>query len=237
MGERIDTDALLHRAMETNHLEDPEHPVKLEGPMFRAERAEQEREHSLREFVVHEVVSHGLAKFALHSLGYVAEAIVSAGVATIECAFKTVEEGEVLNAAVKREYAVGACLALCVDALPAGYRASVAQGFVARGVASPGAAQVYAALQAQPNADGIRAGIQGNCRDGQQYALAKGIGTSADLATALQQNPEFAGRYEGDLAFKLGADSVIWAAAHGELDTVRSQLPLVPQARAVEVRG
>jgi hypothetical protein len=237
MGERIDTDAVLHRAMVTNHLEDAEHPVGLEGPTYRTERATQDQERSLPHFLLEEVGKHRVAHPVLHALDAVAQAIVGAGEATIKCAFKTMGEGDDLNAAVKREYAIGAALALCVDELPPGFRASVARGFVQPGVASPGAVQVYATLQSQPGADDIRAGIQANCRDGQQYALAKGIATAADLATALRQNPELAHRYQGDLAFKLGTDSVIWATANGGLPALQGQLPPAAQPRAIEVHG
>jgi hypothetical protein len=64
--------------------------------------------------------------------------MMGAGEATINCAFKTIQEGDELNAGVKREYAVGACLAVCSDVLPPGFRASVAQGFPAACSSGPG---------------------------------------------------------------------------------------------------
>jgi hypothetical protein len=63
------------------------------------------------------------------------------------------------------------------------------------------------------------------------------MSTRAELSVALQQNPEFAARYNNDLAFKLGVDSVVWSKPNGELPAIANQLAPTPQVQKLEVRG
>jgi hypothetical protein len=192
--------------------------------------AELARDHLVEE-AAHEVA--GKYAEAISGLG---GAIITAGKFTIDCAIKSVEEAEPLNDALRRENAVTACVCLCLPALPDDFPRSIF-GQLESGKPAPKGEAMFTSIIAGPDGANVRAGIVGNCQDGQRYALAKGIATSVDLATALKQNPEFAQRYKHDLAFKIGTDSVVWASAHDAIAEVRSHLAPAPQAHTLEVRG
>jgi hypothetical protein len=68
MGDRIDTDAQLHRALVSNQLEDAEHPVELEGSLYRTERAAQNHERSLAEFLLEHFVDEKISHVPLHAV-------------------------------------------------------------------------------------------------------------------------------------------------------------------------
>jgi hypothetical protein len=244
MSDRIDTDAVLHRAMLANQLELLHEPVDIEGDLYRTtdDKQRDERDplkmlHALSTEARNEVLLHGVLGTAAHTIGWVGSLMVAAGKETIEKAFKTIHEGDELKIAVKREYAVGACAMLCASALPQGFRDDLFGKFVQKGEPSPGAVSVVTTIRTRPDGPQIEEGMVANCRDGQRYALDRHITTAADLAVVLKQNPEFASRYRHDLAFKLGADSVLWASSHGQVPELERGLPAAPVVTALEVRG
>ncbi len=244
MSDRIDTDAVLHRAMLANQLEDPKEPVNLAGDLYRTTVAKQREDcdilnmfHGVGVEVRNELVVHKLLGTAAHALGWIGSGIIAAGKETILRAIETMHEGDELKEAVKREYAAAACAMLCADALPLGFTTQLYGEFVKPGAASPGAVAVYKTILSRPDAADIQQGFVDNCRDAQRYALDRHIGTAADRTIALQQNPYLAKRYQHDLAFKLGIDSVVWASEHGQLPAIEQQLPAAPAATALEVRG
>jgi hypothetical protein len=248
MSDRIDTDAVLHSALLANHLEDPSHPINLEGDGWGAVR-EKQREESDPLNMLSDVVGEGqkevLQHAALHhyfekaaeALGWFPGLFVAAGKETIAKAFETIREGDDLNLGLRRDCAVGACLVLCGSALPAGFGEDLQSHFALPGELPAGAHRVYETILARPDGWDIRQGMVANCRDGQRYALDRHITTPAELAVALDQNREFADRYHHDLAFKLGADSVIWSQAKGQLPALEHQLPAAPVPATMEVRG
>jgi hypothetical protein len=150
---------------------------------------------------------------------------------------KNIAEGDDLNAAVKREYGVGACVDFCSAALPEGFVAAVKEQFVKPGSVSPGAKAVEAKLFEAPDFAAVQATLIANCRDGQQYAFSHSVTSAEDLRTALEQNPGFAERYQNDIAFKLGADAVVWAFIHDQSAAIASALPAVAEPTSVELRG
>ncbi len=244
MGNRIDTDGVLHSAMQAKPLE--QHGmVDLEGDLYHATKEKQREERDALLDVIkmsagevrNEVVLHQFFGNVAHAVGAVSSLIIGAGMETIACALETIHEGEQLNDAVVREYGAAACAMLCRSALPQGFVADFFRQFVKKGEASPGAVAVYNTIIARPDADQIRAGMVANCVDGQRHALDRHITTRHDLETSLKLNPDFANRYRHDLAFKLGTDSVIWAEAHGQLPALDGQVPAATSGSMIEVRG
>src|SRR5690349_6927472 len=59
MGDRINTDQVLHNAMTSLGLEDPSHRVQIEGPLYQNVDAEQRKELE---------IEHAAPKFALSSV-------------------------------------------------------------------------------------------------------------------------------------------------------------------------
>jgi hypothetical protein len=246
MGDRIETDVLLHDAMVANHLENTDDKVNLEGALYHATAAKQREEHG--QFWMNMFMSaavHLVGEDAMHvALHHVDKpfvkpgpAIVMAGYETISKNVETINEGDELKEGIKREYGVGACVMLCQTALPPGFQADVYDQFFKKGEASPGAVAVYQTIMSQPGAEATRDGFVANCKDGQRYALDRHILTQDDLKTALLQNPELRNRYRTDLAFKLGVDSVIWANSHGGVAPIEASLAPAPQPVTTEVRG
>ncbi len=242
MSDRIDTDAVLHKFMLQNHLEEPDHQVNLEGDLYRAtvkkQREEKEPFQIIGELtgeVRDEVRNHALFHTTCTALG-IGTLFIAAGLATIDKTFETMHEGQELNEAGLRECAVGAVLTLCASTLPEDFGPSFHLN-VGKGAMRDGSSRLLVAIGKSPESAQIREGLIANCRDGQHYLIDRHIGTNDELATALRQNPEFASRYQHDLAFKLGVDSVMWAGAHGELPALKNQLPPAPAANQLEVRG
>jgi hypothetical protein len=243
MSDRIDTDALLHKFMKQTDLE-KDHQVDLEGDLYRATEKKQREEKDpfqiigeLAGEVRDEVRNHALFHGACVALG-TGTLLIEAGASTIVKNLETIGEGDELSDATNRESAVGATLALCASALPDDFGVSLHLKVVGQpGAMRDGASKLLAAIGQSPEFAKIQQGLVDNCRDGQRYLVDRHIGTPAELATALTQNPEFASRYQHDLAFKLGVDSVVWAGAHGELPALMKQLPPAPVAHQLEVRG
>ncbi len=243
MADRIATDNVLNRALHDPGEQEHDHPLNLEGPLYKATKKAQLEARAplqvLADFILDipaematERLIHGYEEVA----GRLGSPMIMAGKFTIDCALKTMEEGQGLNDALRRETALTACIYLCVSALPEGFAQSVFRQLESGGPAPKGE-PLFTKIIAAPGGAAVRAGIVANCRDGQDCALAKGVLTPATLAAALQHNPEFAERYKHDLAFKLGADCVVWANANGRLAEIQKQLPPRPEAAALEVRG
>ena len=241
MENRINADQVLHSTMLSLGLERPDHQVDIEGELWGTVKARQNEEiqNELPKFVEgasagahHRARSQALALVEIGAPVH----MVLAGALTIAAARHTIKEGEELNDAVKREYALGAALMLCADVLPEGYRAEICGEFFKKGTVSPGGVAVYETIRNQPGGAEIQKGFIGNCQDGQRYALEHRIADSGELHSTLRQNPAFADRYEHDITFRMGVDSVLWAAAHGATDAIEQKLPELPQAR-LEVRG
>jgi hypothetical protein len=229
--------------MIAHHLEDPHHPIDLEGDGWAATRQEQREEVDFFNTLIDvasEARNHVLLDFALpkisHALGDTS-LLIAAGVETIAKAIETMEQGEALNRGLQRDSAVGACIVLLGHALPAGFADELRNGFATHGQLPAGAHAIYMSILSKADGAQVRDGFIANCRDGQQYALDRRITTRAELATALRLNPDFAARYKHDLAFKLGTDSVVWAKAHEQLPALERQLPAPPTAATMEVRG
>jgi hypothetical protein len=238
MSDRIDTDAVLHNAMIAQRLEDPHHLVDFEGDGWGAIRDKQRDELLLEmgsELAVergkHVLVHTALPKFA-PTFG-----LLMAGYETIAKAFETMEQGEILQRGLQRDCAVGACIVLLGRTLPEGFAAELRNGFATRGELPAGAHAIYMSILSKPEGAQLRDAFIANCRDGQRYALDHHITTPAELAVALRQNPEFAARYQHDLAFKMGVDSVVWAQAHGQLPALEQQVPVAPVVTKMEMRG
>jgi hypothetical protein len=243
MSDRIDTDAVLHNAMIAQRLEDPHHLVDFEGDGWAAIVEKQRDELDFFDTcndVGKEAKTHVLLDFAFpkiaHALGKTS-LLIEAGYATIEKAFETMEQGEVLQRGLQRDCAVGACMVLLGRTLPEGFATELRNGFATRGELPAGAHAIYMSILSKPEGAQIRDAFVANCRDGQRYALDRHITTPAELAVALRQNPDFAARYQHDLAFKLGVDSVVWAQAHGQLPALEQQVPTAPVVTKMEMRG
>jgi hypothetical protein len=243
MSDRIDTDAVLHKFMLQIDPEKSDHQVDLEGDLYRTTVEKQREEKDAPKIIAEllgETEKHIFIEKAFHrtcsALG-LGTNLIAAGIETIGKAFETVHEGEQLNDATKREYAVGAVLTICASALPEDFGPSLHLKVVGKGTMQDGASHLLQAIDKSPEAAQIRDGIIANCRDGQRYLIDRHIGSQAELSATLKQNPDFAARYEHDLAFKLGADSVVWAAGHDALPALANQLPAAPAAAQLEVRG
>jgi hypothetical protein len=242
MSDRIDTDAVLHRFMHANDLEKPGQEVDLEGPLYRATEEKQREELSLfhvalevgKDQVKEKLIEHYLevSRALAPTVGF-----VFAGTETIVKNLEVMLQGDELNDATKREYAVGALLVLCSSTLPEDFGPSLHLNFAGKGKIDDGSARLLNAINHSPEFANIQNGLVDNCRDGQRYLIDRGIGTEAELSVARKQNPEFAARYEHDLAFKLGVDSVVWAKAHDALPALSNQLPPTPATAQIEVRG
>jgi len=243
MAEPINTDARLHVAMLKAHLEDPDQPVDLEGPLYQPKIAEQKKR--LREAsgeLVSEYARERLLDHVIRQALDVGSDVlggVAAAVETLRCAVRNIDEGDQLNAAVKREYGVGACLELCKSILPPGFVEHVMRQFVdsSSDCVSPGALEVENILLKSPDAEAVKAGIIANCQDGQRYALEHGIGSRRELETALRENPAFSDRYNHDIAFRLGTDSVVWVASHIPLDSIPGLPTAIVSSAPIELRG
>jgi hypothetical protein len=103
MSDRIDTDAVLHNAMIAHHLEDPHHPIDLEGDGWAATRQEQRDEvdffNTLSD-VASEARNHVLLDFALPKIGHAlgkTSLLIAAGVETIARSIETM--GQVRDSA------------------------------------------------------------------------------------------------------------------------------------------
>ena len=241
MENRINADQVLHSTMMSLGLERADHQVDIEGERWGTVKARQNEEiqSELPKFAKEQLKEHIIEYVAKHLLDWeigVTGHLVAAGPKTIAAALDTIEEGDQLNDAVKREYALGAALMLCADVLPEGYRAEICGEFFKKGSVSPGGIAVYETIRNQPGGAEIQKGFTGNCQDGQRYALEHRIADSGELHSTLRQNPAFADRYEHDITFRMGVDSVLWAAAHGAKSAIEQKLPELPQAR-LEVRG
>jgi len=247
MSDRIDTDARLHAAMQTTlsetgrPLEDPEHPVNLEGLLYFPTKAVQDGKlrDAFRMFPADVARAHAIEHMLDMGLR-LGEGVVGMTAAAIETFLngtKNIAEGDELNAAVKREYGVGACVDFCSGVLPEGFVAAVKAQFFKPGSVSPGAKAVEARLFEAPDFPAVQAALIANCRDGQQYAFAHAINSADQLAAALGQNSAFAQRYQNDIAFKLGTDSVVWAFAHEQATVIASQLPAAAEPATVELRA
>jgi hypothetical protein len=243
MSDRIETDAVLHQEMIAQHLEDPHHPLDLEGAGWAAVREHQRDEldwFDTLNNVGAEARTHVLLHAALPKIGHAlggAALLIAAGYETIAKTIETIEQGDDLKRGLLRDCAVGACIVLLGRALPEGFADELRNGFATHGELPAGAHALYMSILSRPDGAQIRDGFVADCRDGQRYALDRQITTTAELAVALQQNPEFAARYQHDLAFKLGTDSVVWAKAHDQLPALDRQLPPAPMAATMEVRG
>jgi hypothetical protein len=244
MSDRIDTDAVLHKFMLANDPEKAGHEVDLEGPLYRATQEKQAEErdpfHIISELLGEardEVRNHTLFHGACAAVGMTGTLTLTAGTETISKFFQTAREGVELNDAIQREYAVGALLYLCRSALVPDFGASLELTFAGQKKLDDGAWRLAYAIEKSPDFAKIQQGFIDNCHDGQRYMIERHIGTQAELSVALQQNPDFGARYQHDLAFKLGVDLVVWAGAHQALPTLLKQLPPVPVAAQMEVRG
>jgi hypothetical protein len=233
MSGRIDTDAVLHEEMVRAHSYDPN--VDLEGNLLQGEVEAQKRERGheapgwLLKEAATEGVIHAVKHFVSHGLG-AGLPIVNAAYATLADNLKNLTDGDALRDAVSREPAVAACITLCSDALPEGFRGELGAQLVTTQAAR---SAVYVDLARRPDFDAIKSGIVENCRDGQRAALDNGVRTQGDLGAAVAAGGAFAERYRHDLAFKLGVDSVVWAAGHGQTIDVGA----APTANVVAVRG
>jgi hypothetical protein len=247
MPDPISSDAWLHTAMQTSQaetgrpLEDPDHPVDLEGPLYVPTKATQDADlmKELRRLPL-DLAGERAAEFLVEKLlpmGADAVGLSVVAIKTFLCATKNILEGDALNAAVKREYGVGACLEFCSAALPEGFVAAVKAQFVNPGSVSPGAKAVEAKLFASPDFPAVQAALISHCRDGQQYAFVHTITSPQNLVDAIAYDPVFAERYQHDIAFKLGADSVVWAFLHDKAAVIASQLPPTAQPSNVQLRG
>jgi hypothetical protein len=233
MSDRVDTDAVLHDEMTRVHSYDPS--VDLEGNLLKGEVEAQKRERThetpgwLLKEAATEGVIHAVKHFISRGMGGTLP-ILNAGYATIADNLQNLTDGDKLRDAVSREPAVAACITMCGDVLPEGFRGELGAQFVTTEAAR---SAVYVDLGRRPDFETIKNGIADNCRDGQRTALDKGVRTQGDLDAALKAGGAFADRYRHDLAFKMGVDSVVWAAAHGQTIDVRP----APAATVVAVRG
>jgi hypothetical protein len=247
MTDRIDTEARLHTAMQTTlsetgrPLEDPAHLVDLEGLLYLPMKAVQDEKlrDAFRMFPADIAKQYAVEKI-VELFGHAGDSAVAMGAAAIETFLynaKNIADGDDLNAAVKREYGVGACVEFCSATLPEGFVAAVKAQFVKPGSVSPGAKAVEAKLFEAPDFAAVQATLIASCRDGQIYGFSHCIQSAEDLGTALEQNPGFAERYQNDIAFKLGADAVVWAFIHDQSAAVASVLPATAGPTCVELRG
>ena len=242
MSDRIETDAVLHKFMIANDLEKPGHEVDLEGPLYRATQEKQREELAFLHVaveVVEDQAKEELIEKCLEVSHELAPTVgmVLAGYETIKRNLDVILEGDELKDATKREYAVGALLVLCSSALPPDFGPSLQLNFAGKGKIDDGSFRLLNAINHSPEFANIQKALVDSCRDGQHYLIDRGIGTQAELSVALKQNPDFAARYQHDLAFKLGVDSVVWAKAHGALPALSNQLAPAPSATQLEVRG
>ena len=242
MSDRIDTDAVLHKFMIANDLEKLDHQVNLEGDVRRTTVEKQREELDAPKIIAElfgETEKHIFAEKAFHrtcsALG-VGATFIAAGIETITKNVEVMLQGDDLSDAAQRDVAVGAVLTICASTLPENFGPSL-HLVVGKGAMRDGASRLLRAIDKSPEAAQIRDGLIANCRDGQRYLIDRHIGTQAELSVALKQNPEFASRYEHDLAFKLGVDSVVWASSHDALPALEKQLPPPPAATQLEVRG
>lgn len=215
------------------------------------------RDELLKEGALH-VVKHGVKATAAAAVEYVRDNAIStmakdaggaalraamkavevpaliafAGKETISAAWKNVAEGDELHEAAVRELSYAATMSFCRDALPDGFRKEFWDKTVANGDA---AMKVAKSLTDQGPA--VHDAFVANVRDGQRSALDRGIGTSQELDTALRSNADLRARYEGDLAFRQGVDSAIWAQQHGQADTLRAKLGESAQPAAFQARA
>jgi hypothetical protein len=247
MTDRIDTEAHFHTALQRTPsatgqpLEDPAHPVDLEGLLYLPTKAVQDEKvrDAFRMFPA-DIAKQYAAEKVLEVVVHAGEGTIGMCAAAIETFLynaKNIADGDDLNAAVKREYGVGACLEFCSGVLPEGFVAAVKDQFVKPGSVSPGAKAVEATLFEAPDFAAFQATLIANCRDGQQYAFSHGVTSAEDLRTALEHNPAFAERYRNDIAFKLGADAVVWAFIHDQSAAIASTLPATAAPTSVELRG
>jgi hypothetical protein len=247
MSDPISNDARLHAAMQTiepvpgKPLEDPASPVDLEGLLYLPTRAAQNADlvKELRRLPL-DLAQARAKEFLLELALPIGEDAIGMGAAAIEtfiCAAKTIAEGDQLNAAIKREYGVGACLEFCSSALPEGFVAAVEAQFVKPGSVSPGAKAVEAKLFEAPDFPALQTAMIANCRDGQQYAFSHDLKSAEALGFATKHDPAFAERYQHDIAFKLGADSVVWAFLHDQAALMAHELPPTAEPSTVELRG
>jgi hypothetical protein len=247
MSDPIDTDARLHAAMQQavteagRPLEDPANPVNLEGLLYLPTKAVQDGRlrDAFRMFPA-DIAKEQAIEYLLEMGLHLGEEVIGMGAAAIEtylCNAKNIADGDDLNAAVKREYGVGACVELCGSVLPEGFVAAVKAQFVKPGAVSPGAKAVEAKLFLAPDFANVQAALMANCREGQAYAFAHGITSADQLSAAIDQNPGFARRYQNDIAFKLGTDSVVWAGTHDQSAVIASLLPAPVEPSSLELRG
>src|SRR5690242_19222414 len=243
MSDRIDTDAVLHNAMLAAGVEVAGEKIDLEGDGSAAVREKERDEldlfnvgHDVGVEARNEVLAHLALRKIAHALGG-ASLLISAGVETIAKSYETIAQEKEVHEGLQRDAAVGACVILLTHTLPEGFADELRGGFATRGDQPGGAIRIVDSIMAKPDRWAIKEGLVANCKDGQEYALVRHITTPAELAVALQQNPEFAARYKHDLAFKLGADSLVWAKTHGQLPALVGQIAACPVATTLEVRG
>jgi hypothetical protein len=240
-------DAHLHAAMQATPsdngkpLEDPNSPVDLEGPLYVPTRVAQDQKlrDKIRMYPA-DIAEQYIAEKVIETLVHAGEGAVGMAAAAVETFVynaKNIAEGDALNAAIKREYGVGACVEFCSGVLPEGFVAAVKAQFVKPGFVSPGAKALEAKLFESPDFPAFQAALIAHCQDGQQYAFDHAIKSPGQLKAALEQNPAFAERYRNDIAFKLGADSVVWACLNDRAAEIASQLPPAAEPSAIALRG
>jgi hypothetical protein len=232
--------------------------VAVEGPRARVKDALMEVPQEVAKEGVLHVVKHGIANSAIASVEYLRDTslatiaedaggalwkgatatvavpalVVAAGKATIESALKNIREGDELHDSALREVAYGASMELCRDALPEGFR----KEFWDKSSADGGATmQVKQSLVDQGAA--VHDAFVANIRDGQRGALERGIRAPEDLEGALKTSSDFRDRYEGDVAFRQGVDSAMWAQQHGQLDALFAKLGETAKPAAFQARG
>lgn len=269
MSGRVDSDAVLHAALRQVNVERENEKVDLHGPHPNEVRRAQAEARAwylsdtvlgmrsksygpAKAFVEGGVVDSLVAeakrrlvdKVEKHS-GKLEGLMVQAGIMTIECALKTIEEGYELRASLVRTCAYLATCGICIESLPDGFLAAKIAEVPPEYRPAPGSARLpwprgadlaHTAILARPDAAEIKRAFNESCREGQRIAL-----TSARCPEELDillRRADVQKRYENDPAFRVGFDSARWALENHKDDELRSNLGIFDRVNlSVSCRG
>lgn len=261
MSGRIDNDAVLHAVLRQLNVELENEHVILHGKMpgeVHADHAKARAEH-LADISLGKIVpSYDEIKAAVN--GDIAGLIVKktkaaavqalekrvgpvpppvlAGIATIQAALKTIQEGKEIHESLVRVNGYLATAALCGESMPDGFIAAKNAAipsqyrpdrFSFRSGVPRGAEVALTALNRMP--DEVKEAFFASCREGQVVALTGGARHPEEVDLLLRRD-DIRQRYETDTAFRVGFDSARWALEHKKADTLRSKLGILDRSEA-----
>ena len=269
MSGRIDVDTVLHAALRQVNVERENESVDLHGPHPEEVRRAQAKARewylaeslfgapsnsrgpvktTVKDEVVNALVSKAkdelVNKVKEHS-GLPEALMVKAGIMTIECALKNLEEGKELHASLVRTCAYLATCGVCIESLPDGFLAAKIAEVPREYRPAPGSARLpwprgadlaHTALLARPDAAEIKRAFNESCREGQRLALVSA--RCPEELDLLLRRDEVRKRYESDPAFRVGFDSARWALENRKDEELRSNLGILDRSGlSVQCRG